>query len=261
MNKLSPLVEKILIVNVIIFLVPKLFGIDLTDWLGLHYMGSAAFKPYQFLTHLFIHAGYFHLFSNMFTLVTFGPTLEYVLSPRKFLLLYVITGLGAAVLYMGVLYVEMSNLTFRYYTYLDHPTPIAFMTFLKKFPTLYPTFQNFLEGFFIHSDDPAYITRSKAIITQLYTLKINVPIVGASGAVFGLLTAFAMLFPEARLSLWLLPFSMPARYFVILYGIYELYAGVRDNPADHVAHFAHLGGILFGYLFIKWYRRRYYQSK
>ena len=256
MNKLSPVVEKILMINVVIFLVAKLFGIDLSDWLGLRYIGSPEFRPYQFVTHLFVHAGFFHLFSNMFTLVTFGPTLEYVLSPKRFLLLYVVTGLGAALLSMGVLYLEINKLTVAYHHYLDYPTPTGFVAFLKRFPAMYNNFQHFMQDFFIYSDDGAYIARSKAIVTQLYTFKVNVPVVGASGAIFGLLTAFAMLFPHARLSLWLLPLAIPARYVVILYGIYELYAGLRDNPADHIAHFAHLGGILFAYLFIRWYKNK-----
>ena len=96
-------------------------------------------------------------------------------------------------------------------------------------------------------------------MSQLYRLKADIPTVGASGAIFGILTAFSMLFPNAQLSLFFLPIPISAKYFIVLYGMYELYAGIQDNPADNVAHFAHLGGIVFAYLFIRWWRKRQYR--
>jgi membrane associated rhomboid family serine protease len=228
----------------------------MVDWLGLRYIASEEFRPHQLLAHLFVHAGFLHLFSNMFTLVTFGPVLEYTLSSKRFLALYLLTGIGAALLYMAVFYFEISKLTTSYHHYMESPTPEAFAAFLHKAPQMHTHYHAFVSDFLKHSEDGAYIARSKAIATQLYTYKLNMPIVGASGAIFGLLTAFALLFPTATLSLFFLPIPIKAKYFVILYGIYELYAGLRDNPADNVAHFAHLGGIVFAYLFIRWYKRR-----
>lgn len=256
MRQLTPVVEKLLIINVIIFLVNKFFGWDLVDLLGLRYIFSAHFKPYQYVTHLFAHASFNHLFSNMFTLITFGPILEYHLSSKRFISLYLITGIGAALLYTVIFHLEIGKLDTMYQSYLANPTPESFSIFLHKFPNTYNVFQHFVHDFFKYADNPAYIAKSKSIAVQLYTLKTNIPIVGASGAIFGILTAFAMLFPNASLSLLLLPIPIKAKYFVILYGMYELYAGIKDNPADNVAHFAHLGGILFAYIFIKWYQRR-----
>jgi membrane associated rhomboid family serine protease len=256
MNRLTPVVEKILIGNLIIFAIHKFFGFDLVDLLGLRYIFSLQFTPYQLITHLFMHASLGHLFSNMFTLITFGPILEMHLSSRRFLALYLVTGIGAALLYTGILYLEIDKFKHLYLHYFTHPTPEGFSFYLQKFPKMYSNYYPFVDDFFQHSDDPAYIAKSKAIVAQLYRLKTDIPIVGASGAIFGLLTAFAMLYPHARLSLFLLPIPIQAKYFVILYGMYELYAGLQNNPSDNVAHFAHLGGILFAYLVIKWYQRR-----
>jgi membrane associated rhomboid family serine protease len=259
MRQLTPVVEKILIINLIVFFANKFFGWDLADLLGLRYIFSDQFKPYQFLTHLFVHASFNHLFSNMFTLITFGPILEYQLSSKRFLSLYLVTGIGAALLYTLIFYFEIGKLESIYYSCLTNPTPENLSIFLRKFPDVYNVFHNFIHDFFQSANDPAYIARSKAIVTQLAPLlknKIDIPIVGASGAIFGILTAFAMLFPNASLSLLLLPIPIKAKYFVIFYGMYELYAGIQANPADNVAHFAHLGGILFAYLFIKWYQRK-----
>lgn len=258
MSKLTPAVERLLLINVILFLAIKFFGFDLIDLFGLRYVLSEHFRPYQFFTHLFVHAGFMHLFSNMFTLVTFGPILEYTLSSKRFILFYLFTGLGAAALYSGVCYLELSKVKAMYHTYLAYPSPESFNTFLSKFPhATHGSFYNFIHAFFEHPDDPAYIARSKAIVSQLYRLKADMPTVGASGAIFGILTAFAMLFPNAQLSLLFLPIPIRAKYFIVLYGLYELYAGIQDNPADNVAHFAHLGGILFAYIFIRGWKWQY----
>jgi len=127
---------------------------------------------------------------------------------------------------------------------------------MQKFPKMHSNYYTFICDFFQYSDNPAYIGKSKAIVTQLYYLKTGIPIVGASGSIFGLLTAFAMLYPHTRLFLFLFPIPIKAKYFLILYGIYELYAGLANNPSDNVAHFAHLGGVLVAYLFIKVYKSR-----
>ena len=256
MLQLTPVVERLLQLNIGLFLAIKFLGLDLVDLLGLRYVLSEHFRPYQFLTHLFVHAGFMHLFSNMFALVTFGPILEHTLSSKRFVLFYLLTGLGAAALYAGVCYLEVSKVQALYHTYLAYPSPASFDTFLSKFPqATHSSFSHFIHTFFKYPDDPAYIARSKAIVSQLYRFKADMPTVGASGAIFGILTAFAMLFPNAQLSLLFLPIPIRAKYFIVLYGLYELYAGIQDNPTDNVAHFAHLGGILLGYLFIRWWKR------
>jgi membrane associated rhomboid family serine protease len=250
--RLSPVVEKLLLINIILFLAYKLLGFDLIKLLGLRYPLSEHFRPYQFLTHLFMHASVFHLLSNMFSLVTFGPILEYTLSSKRFLFFYLFTGIGAALLYLLVGYIQLGKFTSLYHTYIENPTPEGFTHFLNQFPDhVYNKFYEFSYHFFDHPQDSTYIAQGETIMKQLYLLKTDLPTVGASGAIFAMLTAFAMLFPYRQVSIFLLPISIQAKYFIVLYGLYELYAGIRTNPADQVAHFAHLGGILFAYFFVK----------
>jgi len=183
--------------------------------------------------------------------------LEHTLNSKKFITFYIITGLGAAVLYAGMQYLEVSKIESLYHTYLIQPDPKSFVAFLKKFPhNTYSSFYSFISTFFERPDDLAYIAKSKAIVSQLYTLKANMPTVGASGSVFGIFMAFSMLFPNTELFLFFIPLPIKAKYVIAIYGMYELYAGVRDNPADNVAHFAHLGGILFAYLLVRWWKKQ-----
>jgi len=198
MQRMAPVVRHLLLINGGCFLMQEFLGVDLIHALGLRYIFSEFFRPYQFFTHLFVHADFVHFFINMFALHTFGPSLEYALTSRRFVTFYLFTGIGAAVLYTGVQYIEMST-----------------------------------------------------IEDSLYTITI-----GASGSVFGIFTAFAMLYPNVDIFINFIPIPIKAKYLIIFYSVYELYAGVRANPTDNVAHFAHLGGILFAYLFIQWWRRQ-----
>jgi membrane associated rhomboid family serine protease len=206
-----------------------------------------------------VHASFGHLFNNMFSLVIFGPILEQTLNSKKFIAFYLITGLGSAVLYAAIQYFEVSKLGVLCHTYLAQPDPASFVAYLKHFPpNIYSSLDSFIYAFFEYPDDLAYITKSKTIISQLYTLKADMPTVGASGSVFGIFMAFAMLFPNTELLLFFIPFPIKAKYVIALYGAYEIYAGIRDNPADNVAHFAHLGGILFAYFFVRWWKERHH---
>jgi len=258
MQRLTPLVKNLLIINVGCFLAQSLLGFDLIDAFGLRDVLSDHFKPYQFFTHLFVHANFSHLLSNMFALFMFGPILENTLGYRPFLAFYIITGIGAAVLYSGIHYLEVSRMEAIYHAYLANPDPESFNTYLNKFAyDMYTSFYNFVNAFFDHPNDEAYIAKSKAIVHKFYKLKADMPIVGASGAIFGILIAFAMLFPNVELLMLFVPIPIKAKYFVTFYGVYELYAGIQANPGDNVAHFAHLGGLLFGYLFIKEWKKKH----
>jgi len=257
-HEITPIVKKLLLINIGLFFAQNLLGLDLIDTLGLRYVLSNYFSPYQFFTHLFVHASFGHLFSNMFALLTFGPILEHTLTSKRFITFYIITGLGAAVLYAGIQYVEVKKIEALYHTYLAQPDPKSFVAYLNHFPhKIYSSFYPLLSDFFEHPDELAYIAKSKAIVSQLYTLKADMPTVGASGSVFGIFMAFAMLFSNAELFLFFIPIPIKAKYVIAIYSVYELYAGIRDNPADNVAHFAHLGGILFAYLFIRWWKQRH----
>jgi membrane associated rhomboid family serine protease len=196
-------------------------GIDLVKILGLHQFQSPDFRPHQLVTHLFMHGNFTHLFFNMFALWMFGKILENVWGSKRFLIYYMITGIGAASIHLLI----------SQYQIISISNQIPEMVNLA------------IEGRY----NPSIPISKK--LTQL----IITPTVGASGAVFGLLLAFGMLFPNALLYLY---FAIPikAKYFVIGYGLIELYAGISNNPADNVAHFAHLGGMIFGFFLIKYWK-------
>ena len=223
-SELPEVVKNLLILNGLFFLATvslSNLGIDLVKILGLHQFQSIDFRPHQLITHLFMHGNFTHLFFNMFALWMFGKILENVWGSKRFLIYYIITGIGAAFIHLLI----------SQYQIISISNQIPEMVNLA------------IEGRY----NPSIPISKK--LTQL----IITPTVGASGAVFGLLLAFGMLFPNALLYLY---FAIPikAKYFVIGYGLIELYAGISNNPADNVAHFAHLGGMIFGFFLIKYWK-------
>jgi len=224
-KELPEIVKNLLIINTLFFLATislNNLDFDLVKIFGLHQFQSPDFRPHQIITHLFMHGNFTHLLFNMFALWMFGKVLENVWGGKKFLIYYMITGIGAACIHLLISQYQIINIS----------NQIPDMLNLA------------IEGRY----NPSIPISKK--LTQL----IITPTVGASGAVFGLLLAFGMLFPNALLYLY---FAIPikAKYFVIAYGLLELYAGISNNPADNVAHFAHLGGMIFGYFLIKYWKK------
>ncbi len=223
-----PVVKNLIIINALMFLallgVKSAFNIDLNRDLGLYYFKSPNFEPYQIITHMFMHGSIGHIFFNMFALWMFGKVLESVWGPRRFFIYYIITGLGAALLHMFVMHLELSSLV-EEASRVYNITEFDNQTLLRM----------------ANSGDPLAQSVGRGLIT---------PTVGASGAVFGVLLAFGMLFPNTRLMLLFPPIPIKAKYFVIGYGLLELYLGLT-NSGGNIAHFAHLGGMLFGFIMIK----------
>ncbi len=232
-SQLPEVVKNLLIINILFFLATislDSYGIDFVKWFGLHQFQSSDFMPHQLITHFFMHANFTHLLFNMFALWMFGKILENVWGAKRFLTYYMITGIGAAFIHLGVSQYEIWNLQSQL-----NPNDLSILLENGK---------SLLEG------NQNYTHPSMGKLNQL----INTPTVGASGAVFGILLAFGMLFPNTLLYIY---FAIPvkAKYFVIVYGILELYAGLSNNPADNVAHFAHLGGMLFGFILLKYWQK------
>jgi len=232
-SQLPEVVKNLLIINGLFFLGTislDNLGVDLTQILALHQFQSANFMPHQLITHFFMHANLTHLLLNMFALWMFGKILENVWGGKRFLIYYMFTGLGAAALHLAFSQYQIFEVSSKLNTDL-----IAQV---------------------LNAKPNSQINGTAAEISsmqKLYTL-INTPTVGASGAVFGILLAFGMLFPNTLLYIY---FAIPvkAKYFVILYGVIELYLGLSNNPADNVAHFAHLGGMIFGFLLLKYWQK------
>lgn len=257
-RQVTPIVLKFLILVVGLFLLQYLFKLDFVSTLGLHCVLSKKFAAYQLITHILVHSSFIHLLSNVFALVSFGSILEQAFGARNFFVFLGFTGLGAAALTSIVQYIDVSRFSLLYYDYIAHPTPLSFEAYLCQFPSrVYEVYYQFSRSFFNNPYDLSYIEASKAIIQQLFVAKANIPTIGASGVVFGMLVSFAMLFPNTELMLLFFPIPIKAKYFVGVYALYELYASASSFSYGDIAHFAHLGGGLFGYIFIKfWMRRR-----
>ena len=233
-NAIPPVVKNLIIINALMLLASYLMelkGIDLANILGLHYIQSPDFKPYQLVTHMFMHGGLMHLVFNMFALWMFGRVLENVWGPKRFFIFYFVTGLGAALFYSLVNYVE-----FQYISSKMLPETVQMV--ITQGADILNQGKNF--------SDP---------LASKLNLLFNVPTVGASGAVFGILLGFGMLFPNTELMLLFPPIPMKAKYFVMGYGAIELFSGIA-NTGDNIAHFAHLGGMLFGFILIKYWNKK-----
>lgn len=212
---LTPVVKNLLILNIIFFIATYVLGarFDMVRWFAVFYFDSPFFRPWQVITYMFMHGGIAHIFFNMFALFMFGPILEYSLGSKKFFNLYFICGIGAILLQWLVQAIEVHSLVGSF--------------------TI-----NMNQGF-----SPEVVGKLEAIY--------NGPVLGASGAVFGLLVAFGMLYPNMELFLFFIPVPIKAKYIVPVYIIVELWLGVAQYGGDNVAHFAHLGGAIFGFLMIK----------
>jgi len=206
-------------------------NIDLVSLLGLHFIKSQAFQPYQVVTHLFMHGGLMHLFFNMFALWMFGRVLENVWGPKRFFIFYFVCGLGAAFLHLLVEGIQYESLTSKM-------SPDQINIVLQQGTDLWSQGKNYTDSMM-------------GSLNQL----LNVPTVGASGAIFGILLGFGMLFPNTELMLLFPPIPIKAKYFVFGYGALELYLGL-SQPGSDIAHFAHLGGMLFGFLMIKYWNKK-----
>ena len=211
---LPTVVKNLLIINVLMFLATITlvrFHIDLTDILGLHFFKASDFRFYQFFTYMFMHANFGHLFFNMFALWMFGNTLENIWGSQRFLLFYLVCGLGAGLCQELVQYIQYTTQLANYATVNTGSQIITMSDYLNMMTT-----------------------------------------VGASGAIYGLLLAFGMMFPNSRIYLYFL-FPIKAKWFVIGYAVIELLAGLSGQ--GNVAHFAHLGGMLFGLLLILYWNK------
>jgi len=235
LSSIPPVVKNLIGINIVLFLasivMPTIFSrfginVDLNDILGMHYWESSKFNPAQLVTYAFMHGGFMHIFFNMFALFMFGGILEHVWGTKRFLIYYLVTAIGAGIIQQIFWTVEFHSAL----TAINQ----AISSDVLNAPSLIEQKRLFL-------DSPNFIT------------------IGASGSVFGLLLAFGWLFPEERLFLMFIPVPIKARIFVFVYGVVELFQGVANFSGDNVAHFAHLGGMLFGaILILMWKRKKRY---
>ncbi|RCH55577.1 rhomboid family intramembrane serine protease [Mucilaginibacter hurinus] len=224
---ISPVVKNLLIINIIFYIAMlTLPGLEMVRWLSAFYFDSPFFRPWQPITYMFMHSPdtFMHIFFNMFALVMFGTIIEQTLGFKRFVEFYFITGLGALALHMAVQAYEI-------YSVLGQFTiPRNFSTELIQSLT-----------------DKGISAAEVQSLGSIY----GTPILGASGAIFGILLAFAFLYPNVELMIMFIPVPVKAKYVVPVYMLIELFLGVRQSAGDSVAHFAHLGGALFGFILLK----------
>lgn len=259
MFHLTPAAKNILIINGIIFILSDFIGLRsyIIESFGMRYFHSENFQPYQILTYMWVHGGFGHLFSNMFSVLIFAPILERVWGSKKFLIYYLATGIGAGILYSGINYYENYSFEVKVKSYEQNPSPESFRKLvLNNSSEYYSQLYDFIDSY-EQNPSNSNDNLSIAYANDLLKVKSDVPMVGASGAVFGILLAFAMLFPNMELMLLFFPIPVKAKYLVLVYGIYELWSEINRMPGDNVAHFAHLGGMLIGYLILKYWKRKY----
>ena len=230
---IPPVVKNLILANVVLFVITMVMeqmGTNLYTILGLHFPLSDKFRLHQVFTHMFMHGSLSHIFFNMFALYMFGRVLESVWGPKRFLIFFLVTGLGAAALHSFVNFIEYQSVASK--------MTAEQIAYVKEVGT-----QIWSEG--KNFSDP---------LSGKLNILLNTPTVGASGAVFGILLGFGMLFPNTELMLLFPPIPIKAKYFVAGYGALELYLGF-SNSGGNIAHFAHLGGMLFGYFMIVYWRK------
>ncbi len=258
LNTIPPVVKNLIIINVLFFLatfVMENLGVNLVDIFGMHYPGSEKFMLHQVVTYMFMHGGIGHIFFNMFALFMFGRVLESVWGPRRFLIYYFVTGIGAIAIHTFVNYLEISSIQNAISAFQNTPSPEVLDKFVNKhLPNASNQVRDFIMSWYNDPTNSSYANEGLSLMERIYTLKLDIPTVGASGAVFGILLAFGMLFPNTQLMLLFPPIPIKAKYFVIGYGVLELYLGFAQSGSN-VAHFAHLGGMLFGYFMIKYWNK------
>lgn len=205
-SQIPTVTKNLVAINILMFIATLVNENFMVANFAMFYPASPFFKPSQILTHMFMHGGFLHIFFNMYSLLMFGSILERSLGPKKYLIFYFVTGLGAVALHTGVEWLQAR----------------------------------------------VFIANG---IAQAYQQLLVTPTLGASGAIYGVLIGFAMLYPQARLTLIFPPIPMTAKWLVIIFAAIELFSGI-NGIQDGVAHFAHLGGMLFGWLLIRWWRKQ-----
>ncbi|MEN9571986.1 MAG: hypothetical protein RL172_3217 [Bacteroidota bacterium] len=222
MQRVTPAVMNLIIINVLVYMAQKLITpVDVTNWGAMHYFKSAAFMPHQLITHMFMHspAGIGHLMFNMLGLWMFGCTLENYIGSKRFLIFYLISGVGAGIL-------------------TQFSIPVSAMVFA-----------NSADGHSIAAQAGVSSSQIADIVKEGYSL------VGASGALMGVMAGYAYLFPNTLLHMFLVPVPVKAKYVVLLYVAMDLFGSFYRVPGDNVAHFTHLSGALIGFLLLYYWNK------
>jgi len=235
MPRLTQAIKHLIIINVILFFAPQLLNMDLTNLFALHYPKNEHFGVWQYVTHMFMHGGTMHLIFNMYALWAFGTPLEQMWGRNKFLFFYFSAGIGAGLIYTLANYYQFNGIYEQLIGMGVSPAEI----------------QNILSS---GQYNDSLITLSNKTMSEFYSL-YHTPAVGASGAIYGILVAFGLTYPDAKLALIFFPVPIAAKYFIPLIILSDLFFGMTSYSIGNIAHFAHIGGAIIGFI-IAWYWKK-----
>lgn len=235
MPKITDAIKHLIIINVIMYFAPQFLNLDLTNIFALHYPKNEHFGFWQYVTHMFMHGGSMHLIFNMYALWAFGTPLEQMWGKNKFLFFYFSAGIGAGIIYTLVNYYQFNGIYEQLISIGTSPSDI----------------QNILTSGQYNDN---IISLSNKTMSEFYSL-YHTPAVGASGAVYGILVAFGLAFPNAKLALIFFPVPVAAKYFIPVMIFGDLFFGVTKYSIGNIAHFAHIGGAVIGFI-IAWYWKK-----
>lgn len=235
----------LLVLNVAVFIFMLIPGANhaLTRWLSVYYFTSPDFNVWQLLTYMFLHGNFSHLFFNMFALLIFGPPIERSMGSQRFLFYYLTCGICAALVQLGV------------FAWVIHSLAAEIHNAALLDAVMHG---NIFEADEIYSTLPLAQQLDYGPAAAQILQYVNCPMVGASGAVYGVLLAFGFLFPNVPVYIFFIPIPIKAKWLIIGYFIIEFVSGIRgiDMAADNVAHFAHLGGMIFGLLLLIYWKKK-----
>ena len=274
-SMMPPVVKNLLIINGLMFLATVTFessmGLDLRDLLGLHYFQSEKFNIFQIVSYMFMHGDISHIFFNMFAVWMFGSAIENVWGSKRFLIYYLLTGFGAAIIHYITIYIDMAPIISQMEAIIYSPNADAIIGFANahpwgnyidsiRYPQIYEEtlefYNNTLQTLNTNPNDSGALRDASVFFQDYLRHYLNLPnVIGASGSLFGILLAFGMMFPNMKLYMIFIPIPIKAKYLMIGYGAMELFSAIQDNPGDNVAHFAHIGGMLFGFIIIKFWEK------
>ena len=254
---LPPIIKNLLIINGLVFLAQNTFAgptssFSFEDYFALHAWQSDLYKPWQLITHMFLHGDFGHILGNMFALWMFGSILENVWGPKRFLLFYMLCGVGAALIHLAILSYQLIPLATEYehLLLLSKTNTSGFTEAIYNYSTKHqiPLTQILAENK-VSLSTPGLAPQLMDMITSYYNKTLGTATLGASGAVFGILIAFVYLFPNTDIYIYFL-FPVKAKWLGIAYFAFELYKGIQNAAGDNIARWAHVGGAIIGFILV-----------
>lgn len=248
------IIKNLLIINVLFFLAQQAFeakgSISLEDLFGLHHVRSPLFQPWQIITHMFLHGSLGHLFANMFALWMFGSVLENMWGPKRFITFYFLCGLGAALIQLASLWYQFHDVLSLFLTIKNQPTPDTVSLFFHQYGLVdSEKGASLLNAYLSEPSNVQISNQVVAYISDITYTAISNPTIGASGAVFGILAAFVYLFPNTHIYLYFLV-PIKAKWIGLGYFGYEIFSAIQNSPGNNIAHWAHVGGGIVGFLLV-----------